>query len=398
MKVKDIAFINKSVCSKKDLPAEIYYLDTANLTKGHIESIQRLNKEKDKIPSRAQRKVSDKTILYSTVRPRQGHYGVLSNPPPNMLVSTGFATIDAKTEFVDPYFLYYKLISPKISEYLATIADTATSSYPSISPDDIGNIDIKLPNISEQRTIAETIRFIDQKIELNNKLVSKIESLAYLIYNYWFNQFDFPDKNGRPYKSSGGKMVWNEDLKYEIPKGWVVKSLFDVADVCYGLPLLTKKFTDSGLPVVRIRDILDNSTSAFTCQQVDDKYLTHEGDLLIGMDGNFQMNYWYQNGDCVNQRIVRIRKKEIPVMIIRFQVEPHITAKVENVARSTVGHLGDKDLKSLRIVVPEDMSILDGFDSYIKQICLLGAENRQLTSLRDFLLPLLINGQVLRKD
>ena len=260
------------------------------------------------------------------------------------------------------------------------------------------HIKVILPEKHIQDKIAAILKNIEQKIKINTALIQKLESFANLIYRYWFIQFDFPDENGQPYKSSGREMVWNEDLKCEIPKGWVVKSLFDVADVCYGVPLLTKKFTDSGLPVVRIRDILDNSTSAFTCQQVDDKYLTHEGDLLIGMDGNFQMNYWYQNGDCVNQRIVRIRKKEIPVMIIRFQVEPHITAKVENVARSTVGHLSDKDLKSLRIVVPEDMSILDGFNSYIKQICLLGAENRQLTSLRDFLLPLLINGQVLIKD
>lgn len=393
MRVKDIAIINKSACSKKRLPPEIYYLDTASLTEGHIENVQKFNKSKDKIPSRAQRKVEDKTILYSTVRPRQHHYGILNNPPSNLIVSTGFATIDANTEFVDPYYLYYQLISPKNSNYLATIADTAVSSYPSIAPEDIGNIDVKLPNLDEQKRVAGTIKCIDRKIEINKIISSRLESLARLIYDYWFVQFDFPDEYGRPYKSSGGKMVWNEDLKCEIPEGWVVKSLFDAADVCYGIPLLTKNFTDSGLPVVRIRDILDNSTSAFTCEQVDDKYLTHEGDLLVGMDGNFQMNYWYQTGDCVNQRIVRIRKKEIPVMLIRFQVEPHITAKVENVARSTVGHLSDTDLKSLRIVVPEDLSILDGFDSYITQICLLGAENRQLTSLRDFLIPILMDDE-----
>lgn len=165
MRVKDIAIINKSVCSKKRLPPEIYYLDTASLTEGHIENVQKLNKSKDKIPSRAQRKVEDKTILYSTVRPRQHHYGILNNPPSNLIVSTGFATIEANTEFVDPYYLYYQLISPKNSNYLATIADTAVSSYPSIAPEDIGNIDVKLPSLDEQKRVAGTIKCIDRKLK-----------------------------------------------------------------------------------------------------------------------------------------------------------------------------------------------------------------------------------------
>jgi type I restriction enzyme S subunit len=324
---------------------------------------------------------------------REAPMGVAAIIPDNFKCCMGQRLVLLKVDRnkCDPQYLLYALMSQFVQAQIKRF-DTTGSIVSNLNIKDLGNLII--PLIDNQRAVAQLVKKIDDKID-GNKIISKhLEFIARLVYNYWFVQFDFPDENGRPYRSSGGKMVWNEHLKRDIPEGWTVQSLFDAADVCYGIPLLTKKFSDSGLPVVRIRDILDNSTSAFTCQQVDVKFLTQKGDLLIGMDGNFQMNYWHQTGDCVNQRIVRIREKKIPVMIIRFQVEPHIKAKVDNVARSTVGHLSDKDLKSLHIITPKDMSILKGFDTYINQICLLGAENRQLTALRNFILPLLMNGQV----
>lgn len=302
----------------------------------------------------------------------------------------GFKSLVLNRNFCDVNYMYYYM-KYHIKEIEALGSGT---TFKEISKSVLEQWEIDLPSLEKQKKVGNILALIDEKIETNRSISANLEKLAAAIYNFWFIQFDFPNENGLPYKSSGGKMVWNENLKRAIPEGWTVKSLFQAADVCYGIPLLTKMFSNSGLPVIRIRDILDNSISAFTSQQVDNKFLTREGDLLIGMDGNFQMNYWFRTGDCVNQRIVRIRKQEIPVMIIRFQIEPYIKSKVDNVARSTVGHLSDKDLKSLHIVVPKDMSILDKFDSYIKQICFLGTENQRLASLRDFLLPLLMNGQV----
>ena len=167
-----------------------------------------------------------------------------------------------------------------------------------------------------------------------------------------------------------------------------------MANVKYGFPLSIKLFSEKGKPVIRIRDILDNSISAYTTEYVENDYLTKSEDLLIGMDGNFQMNYWARNDDIVNQRITRIRKTFFPIMLIKEQIKPYIDAKVSNVARSTVGHLSDKDIKNLLIVVPNKDVDICVFDLLINKICSIKRENQQLTSLRDFLLPMLMNGQV----
>ena len=99
--------------------------------------------------------------------------------------------------------------------------------------------------------------------------------MAKQLYDYWFVQFDFPDENGRPYKSSGGKMIWNEKLKREIPENWKVKSIFEELDIQYGYPFSTELFTtkETSIPVVRIRDIIANTVSAYSTENTDSKYL-----------------------------------------------------------------------------------------------------------------------------
>lgn len=271
------------------------------------------------------------------------------------------------------------------------------STMASMNSNIIKSITMKLPSIEEQNIIADFFEKIHQKIEINNRINQELERMAKSIYDYWFLQFEFPNEEGKPYKSSGGKMVWNEELKREIPEGWKVSSIFKCMDTSYGVPLATKLFSNNeGMPVVRIRDILENSISAYTKEIVEENYISRKKDLLIGMDGNFHMNFWNRDGDCINQRIFRIRDKEsrVSVMQVYFEIEPYIRAKEVNLARSTVGHLSDKDLKQIRIVVANEQGIYTFFNSVLTQICENKSENEELKSFRDFLLPLLMNGQV----
>lgn len=243
-----------------------------------------------------------------------------------------------------------------------------------------------------QIEIASVLSCIDAKIDLNAQLCAELEAMAKTLYDYWFVQFDFPDENGKPYRTSGGAMEWCQELGREVPKGWKVRRLPEVSSVQYGFPLSTEKFSSTGNRVVRIRDIIDNSYSALTNEAVGNEYFTQEDDLLVGMDGNFQMNYWTRNGDIVNQRITRIRKTVIPIMLIKMQIQPYITAKIDTVARSTVGHLGDADFSERYILVPEGLDI-DIFDAYLSKIVSLRKENQELSDLRDWLLPMLMNEQ-----
>lgn len=302
-----------------------------------------------------------------------------------------------KKELMLPHYLYYYLSNSY--DRLRNLSN-ATGVRGSLSGGLLGNMVVDFPDLETQEKTVDLLLAIDSKIINNNTINAELEAMAKAIYDYWFLQFEFPDENGKPYKSSGGKMVYNEELKREIPEGWEVKSIFDASDVVYGYPLSTECFAEKdGIPVVRIRDILDNSVSAHTTERVEHKYLTATKDLLIGMDGNFHMNFWSREGDCVNQRIVRVRSNgEASTLQIYFEIYPFIKQREQNVARSTVGHLSDKDMKQLRILVSNNDNTNKTFDDILSKICFNKKENQELASLRDFLLPLLMNGQVGFKD
>lgn len=261
-------------------------------------------------------------------------------------------------------------------------------------------------DIDTQQEIGKHISALDRKIALNRKENEILEKMAKQLYDYWFVQFDFPDENGRPYKSSGGAMEYNPILKREIPKGWEVKNLFNAVDLLYGFPFSTELFTEkkTNKPVIRIRDIQEGTLSAYTTESVDKKYLLNEGDLIIGMDGNFHMNYWYDNKTYLNQRCLRIRqleKSKISTIQIFHSIRPFIKAKEKYAKGSTVGHLLDSDLKGINIIEPQvsyTLSIKTMFDNILHEITKNTRETHQLASLRDFLLPLLMNGQVTIKD
>ena len=395
----DIVDFNKESISKQDNLLEIKYLDTSNILDNVIYETPSM--KLSDAPSRAQRKVKHLTIIYSTVRPRLKHHGILHMPPENLIVSTGFATLDIKKRYedmIDATYLYLLLAQSSVTEYLGNIADTAVSAYPSINPSDISSLSFIFPDITIQRRIASIWTSYDQKIHLNSAINDNLEAMAKQLYDYWFVQFDFPNEEGKPYKSSGGAMVWNEKLKREIPQGWSVANVFDELSVQYGFPFSTELFTEepTNIPVVRIRDILENSVSAYSEEEVDEKYKLQKQDLLIGMDGNFHMNYWNDNVSYLNQRSVRLRAKSkstVSIMQAKYDIAPYIKAKELRAKGSTVGHLSDKDLKELFVLVCPNIDFRNKFDSILAEIIENRCEMIELTKQRDELLPLLMNGQ-----
>lgn len=292
--------------------------------------------------------------------------------------------------------------SAYIQKYFELNATGSGMRY-TLSLDTLESMPLLLPPLEEQERIGEIFSAIDKKISINHAINQNLEALAKQLYDYWFVQFEFPNEEGKPYRSSGGLIVWNEKLKREIPEGWKVLPLFDAVSVQYGFPFATEHFTEeeTSVPIVRIRDILEGTTSAFSLEKADEKYHLNEGDVLVGMDGNFHMNFWHDNIAYLNQRCVRLRPHSdstISSIQILHSIKPYIKAKEQNAKGSTVGHLSDKDLKGLFLVKPlntetfNPRKILDG-------LLELAIENKRqilfLTKQRDELLPLLMNGQVI---
>lgn len=330
-------------------------------------------------------------LLGATARiPESGKY----------IQSQDVALIRCKEGLLYPNYCYYLISSKMVRNQLSAAAQQTKIRH--TSPDRIKDCTVCIPSYEEQIRIGDLLVEIDEKINLNKSINHNLEAMAKQLYDYWFVQFDFPDENGKPYKSSGGKMVWNEKLKREIPKDWCTAGIFDELSVQYGFPFSTELFTETptNIPIVRIRDIVENSISAYSSEKTDIKYKLQKQDLLIGMDGNFHMNYWNDNISYLNQRSVRLRAKissTVSILQARFDIAPYIKAKELRAKGSTVGHLSDKDLKDLYVLVSPNHQIRKIFDNLLVKIIENRCETTALSTLRDSLLPLLMNGQVSTK-
>ena len=315
----------------------------------------------------------------------------------NTVLGYHCALVKPNADILSGKYLNAFLHSDYIKKYFELNATGSGMRY-TLSTETLNNIPILAPSLEMQEFIGNIFSDIDRKICLNRQINDNLEAMAKQLYDYWFVQFDFPNEEGKPYKSSGGAMVWNEKLKREIPEGWNVANVFDELSVQYGFPFSTELFTEdpTSIPVVRIRDILVNSVSAYSEEEVDEKYKLQKQDLLVGMDGNFHMNYWNDNVAYLNQRSVRLRAKSkstVSIMQAKYDIAPYIKAKELRAKGSTVGHLSDKDLKELFVLVCPNINFRNKFDSILAEIIENRCEMIELTKQRDELLPLLMNGQ-----
>jgi len=182
LKVKDVADINSRTINKQYEHAEIEYLDTSSTDNGQILEWQKLSLEE--APSRAKRILRKNDIVISTVRPNLKHFAILDKVNDNSVGSTGYAVITATK--CNPKFLYYQLTTDEVTEYLSRIADSSVSTYPSIRPEIIANLELSFPDIEEQQKIAEVLGALDERIELNRKMNKTLESIGQAIFNHMF--------------------------------------------------------------------------------------------------------------------------------------------------------------------------------------------------------------------
>lgn len=261
-KLKDIAEFNTTSLSKKNMPTVINYLDTSNITSGIINEIVAFNTEYDKVPSRARRRVAENDIIYSTVRPNQKHFGFITKDLAHITVSTGFTVIKANKQFVNPYYLYSYLTTDRVTNLLQGIAENSTTAYPSIKPSDIGALSIELPSLNVQEYIVNLIFNINLKLKTNQNIISNLEQLSQTIFKQWFIDFEFPNEEGKPYKSTGGEMVESE--LGEIPKGWCVSEIDNLGTIIGG-GTPSKKYdeyyTNNGISWITPKDLSNNKNT-----------------------------------------------------------------------------------------------------------------------------------------
>lgn len=230
--------------------------------------------------------------------------------------------------------------------------------------------------------------------------------MAKTLYDYWFVQFDFPNEEGKPYKSSGGKMVYNEELKREIPEGWEVKSLLDIATYTNGLACQKyRPKTNKYLPVIKIREMRDGFTDSTekVRANIPENLIVNDGDVLFSWSASLDVIIWSGGIGGLNQHIFKVTSNNYPRSFFYFQLLSYLQhfKMIAELRKTTMGHITQDHLNQSRIVIPPN-KLIKQLDNVLlpiqtKQVN-LNQENKSLSKLRDWLLPMLMNGQVTVKD
>lgn len=285
-----------------------------------------------------------------------------------------------------------KKINPKFLSHFFNLdyvkrqlnAGAVGSTMASMNTDILKRVKVLLPDIEVQNTIERVLSTINDKIANNTSICSDLESMAKLIYDYWFVQFDFPDENGRPYKSSGGKMIWNEELKREIPEGWEVKHASDLTKVRTGKE-------DANFATV------DGNYAYFTCGQdiLKCDFPSFEGRaVLLAGNGDFNVKHYTGKFNAYQRTYVLIPDDEKYYALLYIATKEAIKKFVRGSAGSIVKFITLGDVNGISLLDPHDDNVLKKFNLILDKIEQIRDENEQLASLRDFLLPMLMNGQV----
>ena len=296
MKIKDIVtFVSKSITPQKGVTYNLYSLPSFDEGKT-FEVLDGADIQSNKYD------VPNKCILFNKLNVRFKRVWRIDSHDENKIASTEFLPLVVDEDVVDFQYCYYLLISDKITNYLCGQNTNTSGSHKRIDPDNFLNIEIKLPKMSIQRQIGKTLSALDRKIVLNKQINDNLEAMAKQLYDYWFVQFDFPNVEGKPYKSSGGAIVWNEKLKREIPQGWSDCVLGDyIGRITNGLNPRKNFVLGSGNNYyVTIRSLVGTTIDWNNCDRCDDEALSkinsrsqlQIGDIIFSAIGTIGRTYY----------------------------------------------------------------------------------------------------------
>ncbi len=410
LKNNSVIAINQNNYTKEDNYKKVCYLDTDNITNNRINAFLKIDLTKEKLPSRAKRKCSINSIIYSSVRPNQRHFGIIKEIPKNFLISTAFIVIDIiDLKKLDPNYLYYYITQDKITHYLQRIAECGTSSYPSITPLDFLNIKIKLYPLETQQKIARALSVLDQKIENNHKINELLHKILELLYEQYFVRFDFLDENNKPYQTNGGKMKFSKELNRLIPNHFEVKTLGELVDIFSGYSFQSNTYSNNKNDYILITnknvqhslvDLSITTNLLFLPKKLPKYCLLEPTNILITLTGHIGRCALVFSKNCIlNQRVgvVLPKEKELNPFYYSLIRNPLFSAILQrNAIGSSQQNLSPID--TLKIQIPFNHKIIKQYSKTCENIIKLLVSNMQstqtLTALRDFLLPLLLKQQV----
>lgn len=309
----------------------------------------------------------------------------------------------------DPQFYRYYLLSPS-AQHLMRAGYVSGSAIPRVVLKDLKLVPVPVPTHEEQVQIGTILASLDRKIELNRQVNKTLEAIAKSIFRYWFVDFEFPNEKGRPYRTSGGEMVYNEELGKEIPKGWSLVDLPDIASVIDCLHSKKPEKTEDGPILLQFYNLSPEHsidlTDVYHVSEVDYKnwtrnVLVREGDLLFtnaGRQAIARVPYWFEGG--IGRNITAVRPEGIDsVYLLHYFLSAYGTKQIgSNVDEGTIlSSLNVKGIRKLKVLVPPSQ-LQNGFSSVAAKMLAMVETNiitsKNLSQIRDYLLPKLMSGKI----
>lgn len=394
--IKELVRVNEKSINKDFKFSEIEYIDIDSVDNGIINNRQCLLLKES--PSRAKRIIRENDIIISTVRPNLKHFAFIKEAKPNTIVSTGFVVISCKK--VNPKFLYHYLTTDKVTNYLTTIADSHTSAYPSFNPDIIENSLMPYPSEQEQEQIAKILSDLDSKIQINQNMNKTLEVIGQAIFKHWFVDFEFSNEEGKPYKSSGGEMVYNEELKKEIPKEWNSSTIDKEFNLVMGQSPPGISYNELGKGDVFFQGRTDFGRRFPSIRMFCTKptRFARKEDTLISVRAPVgDINQALQDC-CIGRGLAAIRhKSNHSSYTYYFMMTLKPTFDHFESGGTVFGSIGKTDFEKIKVIVPNKniinlfQNILEHIDKKIKNNVI---QTLTLSSIRDSLLPKLMSGKI----
>jgi type I restriction enzyme, S subunit len=366
---------------------------------GYIRFIQTRDYKSDNfltyIPSNTARRFCNKTDIMI------GRYG-----PPIFQILRGIegaynvALMKAvpKSNILNDY-LYYLLRQESIFKYVDGLS-LRTGGQTGVDLDSLNKFPVLLPDLVYQNSVINVLKALDSKIDINNQINSELEDMAKTLYNYWFVQFDFPDANGKPYKTCGKKMIWNKELKREIPEGWEVGDLSDIANITMGQSPPGESYNDTGSGTVFYQGCTDFGNRFPTNRQytTQPSRYAQAGDILLSVRAPVGTINIANEACCIGRGLAALNSKSNSITYL-FGVMMNLKQIFDrrNVDGTTFGSITKDDLFSLKVIKPTPEIVKkyqDAVQPAFEKQNTIELENQHLSSLRDWLLPMLMNGQV----
>ncbi len=332
------------------------------------------------------------TVLLTTRAP-VGYLAIAKN---EVATNQGFHSLVSNNK-TNSLFLFYLL-----KNNVQKLIDHASgSTFQELNGKTLKSLEFAFPKLNEQKQIAEILSSLDDKIELNRQINVNLEKNASSLFKHWFVDFEFPDKNGKPYKSSGGKMIDSE--LGAIPEGWKIKSLDEIADFLNGLALqkYPAENAEDYLPVIKIRE-LNNGVTDMTDKasiKIPKEYILENGDVVFSWSGSLDVIVWCGGRGALNQHLFKVTSSQYSKWFYYQWIKYFLPSfqKIASDKAVTMGHIKRSHLTESKVLVPDDKTILkmdEVMMPIVEMIINNSVEIKNLSETRDSLLPRLMNGKI----